>query len=64
MLDKLKSLDQKLQKGDVIATSSGDADNFKYALHAAAIDYNQGARGKGKLPTLKNNQQLRDKPFS
>jgi len=52
MFDKLKSLDRKLQKGDVIATSSGDASNFKYALHAAVMDYNQGINGKDKLPTI------------
>ncbi len=52
MFDKLESLDQKLQKGDVIATSSGDASNFKYALHAAVMDYNQGINSKDKLPTI------------
>ena len=52
MLDKLQSLDQKLKKGDVIATSSGEATSFKYALHAAVMDYNQGVNGKDKLPTI------------
>ena len=52
MFDKLASLDQKLQKGDVLATSSGDASNFKYALHAAVMDYNQGINGRNKLPTI------------
>ena len=52
MFNKLESLDQKLQKGDVIATSSGNASSFKYTLHAAVMDYNQGVRGKDKLPTI------------
>jgi O-acetyl-ADP-ribose deacetylase (regulator of RNase III) len=52
MFAKLQSLDQKLQKGDVIATSAGKATNFKYALHAAVMDYNQGINGKDKLPTI------------
>ena len=54
MLDKLALQDRSLQKGDVIATSSGDAMNFKYALHACVMDYSQGVRGEGKLPSLKN----------
>jgi len=52
MFSKLRSLEQKLHKGDVIATSSGDTNNFKYALHAAVMDYNQGVNGKGKLPVI------------
>ena len=52
MLDKYKSLEQELQKGDVIATSAGKAINFKYALHAAVMDYNTGVRGIDKLPTI------------
>ena len=51
MFDKLKSLDQALQKGDVVATSSGDASNFKYALHAVVMDYNQGVQRDDKLPS-------------
>ncbi len=54
MLNKLKSLDQKLQKGDVIATSSGEASNFKYALHAAVMDYNQGTQRKDRLPNMED----------
>ncbi len=41
-----------LKKGDVVATSSGKADNFKYTLHVAVMNYNQGARGNEKLPIL------------
>jgi O-acetyl-ADP-ribose deacetylase (regulator of RNase III) len=52
MLDKYKSLEQELQKGDVIATSAGKATNFKYALHAAVMDYNTGVKGINKLPTI------------
>ena len=52
MLEKYKSLQQELYKGDVIATSSGQATNFKYALHATVMDYNTGVRGTDKLPTI------------
>ena len=52
MHKKLSTLSYPLQKGDVVATSSGDASNFKYALHAAVMDYNQGVRDSNKLPTL------------
>jgi O-acetyl-ADP-ribose deacetylase (regulator of RNase III) len=43
-----------LKKGDVVATSSAKANNFKYALHVAVMDYNQGVRGDDKLPTLQD----------
>ena len=52
MTDKFNRLDCVLKKGDVVATSSGNADNFKYALHASVMDYNQGVRGLDKLPTI------------
>ncbi len=60
MMEKYKSLDTLLSKGDVIATSSGDARNFKYALHACVMDYNQGVRGQDKLPTLENIKTILD----
>ncbi len=44
----------KVQKGDCVITSSGDATNFLYTLHIAVMDYNKGVRGKEKLPTLQN----------
>lgn len=43
-----------LKKGDVVATSSGNATNFSYALHAAIMDYNQGVRGEDKMPMLED----------
>ncbi len=52
MIKKYKSLNQKLQKGDVVATSAGDAKNFKYTLHTAVMNYNTGVRDKDKLPTI------------
>jgi len=52
LLEKYKFLQQELYKGDVIATSSGQSINLKYALHAAMIDYNDGIKGIDKLPTL------------
>ncbi len=58
MLRKLSSLNKKLQKGDVIATSSGRANHFLYALHAAVMDYNQGVRHTNKLPSLNDIQTI------
>ena len=52
MISQLDKLDSTLKKGDVVATSSGDASNFKYALHVAVMDYNQGVEESKKLPTL------------
>lgn len=46
---KLKSIKQ----GDVVATSSGMASNFKYTLHAAVMNYAMGVNQKGKKPLLK-----------
>ena len=56
MITQLEKLDSPLQKGDVVATSSGNATNFKYALHVAVMDYNQGVKESQKLPTLKDIQ--------
>ncbi len=52
MTNTLQSIDQPLQKGDVIATSSGNAKNFMYALHAAIMDYNDGVKKDQKTPTI------------
>ena len=52
MTAKLNTLNVVLKKGDVIATSSGKATNFEYALHAAIMEYTPGTRGDEKLPTL------------
>lgn len=52
MTQQLDMLETPLKKGDVVATSSGSASNFKYALHVAVMDYNQGVRGDDKLPIL------------
>jgi len=41
-----------IQQGDVIATSAGKATNFKYALHAAVMNYATGLRQHEKMPTL------------
>ncbi|SFV90365.1 Appr-1-p processing [hydrothermal vent metagenome] len=48
----LESIDGELEQGDVVASSTYKADNFKYALHAAVMNYNQGVRDKAKNPTL------------
>ena len=52
MLKRLKNIGESLKQGDVVATSAGQADNFKYALHAAIMDYNTGIKHKNKAPTL------------
>lgn len=38
--------------GDVVATNSGNAINFQYALHAAVINYNIGIKQAERKPTL------------
>jgi len=48
----LKSIDGGLIQGDVIATSSGRATNFKYSLHVAVMNYNQGVKYNEKNPTI------------
>ena len=52
MSSVLESIGQPLSKGDVIATSSVNATNFTYALHAAIMDYNEGTSESNKYPTL------------
>jgi len=56
---KMDSLRQELiqsqtpiKQGDVVATSSCDAINFTYALHAAVINYEKGARQTESKPSL------------
>jgi len=50
MQELLSRIDGGLSSGDVVATSSGKATNFTYALHVAVMNYNKGA--KIKKPTL------------
>ena len=50
--DILNSIDGELIQGDVVASSSANATNFKYALHAAVMNYNKGVKQNEKLPTL------------
>ncbi|MFT7824845.1 MAG: macro domain-containing protein [Sulfurimonas sp.] len=52
MTYQLAKIGEPLKQGDVVATSPGHATNFKYALHAAIMDYNPGTRGNDKFPTL------------
>jgi len=52
MYKKLHEIDKPLQQGDVVATSSAKATNFKYALHVAVMNYNKNIRNTQKLPTL------------
>ena len=48
----LNSIDNDLVQGDVVATSSGEAKNFKYSLHVAVMNYNQSVRYNDKNPTI------------
>jgi len=48
----LNSIDSDLVQGDVVATSSGRASNFKYSLHVAVMNYNQGVKHNQKNPTI------------
>ena len=43
-----------MKKGDVVATSSAKASNFKYALHVAVMDYNKRVRGDYRKPFLQD----------
>jgi O-acetyl-ADP-ribose deacetylase (regulator of RNase III) len=47
----LNSIDSDFVQGDVVATSSGGASNFKYSLHVAVMNYNQGVKYNEKNPT-------------
>jgi len=49
---KVQSIGEPLQKGDVVITSAINATNFKYILHVAIFDYNQGVDDLNKFPTL------------
>jgi O-acetyl-ADP-ribose deacetylase (regulator of RNase III) len=48
----LNSIDSDLGQGNVVATSSGGASNFKYSLHVAVMNYNQGVKSNEKNPTI------------
>jgi len=48
----LKSIEGSLIQGDVVATSSGKASNFKYSLHVAVMNYNQGIKHDQKNPMI------------
>jgi len=52
MSNNLENIEGILNQGDVVATSSGKATNFIYALHVAIMDYNSGVKYDKKLPTL------------
>jgi len=49
----LHSIDGELAQGDVVATSSAKATNFKYSLHVAVMNYNKGVNNDEKNPTIK-----------
>jgi len=43
-----------LKKGDIIATSSGEAKHFRYILHVITQDYERGNRADERLPSYKD----------
>ncbi|BAF73251.1 macro domain-containing protein [Sulfurovum sp. NBC37-1] len=49
---KLDAIGEELRKGDIVATSSANAKNFRYALHVAIMDYNKGTKECNKYPAL------------
>ena len=49
--------DRVFHQGDLLLTSSGEAENFRYAIHVAVMDYNQGIQGKKQLPTVEINKK-------
>jgi O-acetyl-ADP-ribose deacetylase (regulator of RNase III) len=53
MIARIKKLDFSPKKGDVIATSSCEATNFKYALHATIVEFSREVEGAEKFPTIK-----------
>ncbi len=53
MISRIKKFDFAPVKGDVIATSSCEAPNFKYALHVAIIEFSKDVEGEEKFPTFK-----------
>lgn len=44
-----------LYKGDVVMTSSGEANNFIYSLHAVIMDYKKGG---SQFPTIENIEEV------
>ena len=58
MLEIYQKVDKPIEQGTVFATSAGDAKNFKYALHASVMNYNQGTRYAEKIPTLATIQDI------
>lgn len=52
MDEVIKSMKTDLIQGDIVLTSAQKATNFKYALHIAIMNYNQGIRGNQKNPTI------------
>ncbi|MEE8588449.1 MAG: macro domain-containing protein [Sulfurimonadaceae bacterium] len=52
MSESLENMQEPLRQGDVIATSPGAAVNFKYALHAAIMNYDADTNYDDSAPTL------------
>ena len=48
------NLSFKLKKGDIVATSAGDAKHFKYILHVVTQDYERGKVISERLPDYKD----------
>ena len=58
MLEVYQKVEKPIEQGTVFATSAGEATNFKYALHASVMNYNQGTRYAEKIPTLETIQDI------
>ncbi|MCF6298776.1 MAG: macro domain-containing protein [Thiomicrorhabdus sp.] len=49
-----------IRQGDVVATSAGNAQNFKYVLHGVVINYDRGVKQFEGKPTLKTIKEILD----
>jgi O-acetyl-ADP-ribose deacetylase (regulator of RNase III) len=51
-LDELLQKYQKIEQGEVVLSSSGEAKNFEYALHCAIMNYNNNTKIEQRKPNL------------
>jgi len=58
MSAQYEKVPKPILQGDVIATSSAEAENFKYALHATVINYNTPRQAHEKQPSLETIQTI------
>ena len=53
MFQELQKRGKPLERGDILCTTSAKCKNFKYAIHAAVMNYNKGVRFDKQKPTIK-----------